>query len=100
MTKAILKKSGHSRHGKFVSPSTDRDHADVLQMRRTPKKTKEATPHLTWKKAGMALAGALLLKRFPKTMVMGAFTIGVIVGVAMIQKGSAIAKGRKLEAVP
>lgn len=70
MSKMILEKSAGTH--RFVSPSADRDLA-----------SKEASiPAFGWKaKAGLGLlVGAWALRRFPKTVLLGAIAAGVYAG--------------------
>lgn len=70
MSKMIIEKNAGSH--RFVSPSADRDLAS--------KET--AVPALSWKaKAGLGLlVGAWALRRFPKTVLLGAIAAGVYAG--------------------
>ena len=88
MTRAILNRSGVTRHGKMVSPSANRDLAARMTSQRiTPEQSDHGFP-FGWKQIAGTVVGALILKRFPRTVIMGAFTLGVTIGVAMMNKGN------------
>lgn len=66
MTKAILEKSGLPKESKkFVSPTFNKD-----------VQSEHSSFHFDWKQAAGALAGAYLLRKFPRTTLFGVFCVG------------------------